>query len=235
MDNASGTHGTDYRSPAPFRATVSRRRFLQVGGALAGAAAVGRGQPADGLGGRRRAARPHRDDRRPEARGDPHAGEPVLRPLLRHPAGRARLLRQAGPQVPERQRRSSSSPTAARTDLGYLLPVPHGLHQGGRAERRATSTTAGPATTARATAGCGTTGSPPRPSRRWATSPARPAVQLRAGRRVHHLRRLPPVDTRADQPEPDVLLDGHARPAGRPTRLTTPSSSRTSPPTRSCC
>jgi phospholipase C len=34
-------HGTDYRSPAPFKATVSRRRFLQVGGVLAGAAAVG--------------------------------------------------------------------------------------------------------------------------------------------------------------------------------------------------
>jgi phospholipase C len=35
--------GTDYRSAAPFRAAVSRRRFLQVGGALAGAAAVGAG------------------------------------------------------------------------------------------------------------------------------------------------------------------------------------------------
>src|SRR5712664_1074272 len=35
--------GTDYRSPAPFQAAVSRRRFLQVGGAFAGAAAVGTG------------------------------------------------------------------------------------------------------------------------------------------------------------------------------------------------
>jgi len=35
--------GTDYRSPAPFKAAVSRRRFLQAGGALAGAAAVGVG------------------------------------------------------------------------------------------------------------------------------------------------------------------------------------------------
>ena len=35
--------GTDHRSPAPFQATVSRRRFLQVGGVLAGAAAVGAG------------------------------------------------------------------------------------------------------------------------------------------------------------------------------------------------
>src|ERR1700749_2929435 len=48
MDNPSGrpdeaVPGTDYRSPAPFRAAVSRRRFLQVGGALAGAAAVGAG------------------------------------------------------------------------------------------------------------------------------------------------------------------------------------------------
>ena len=41
MDNASGTHGTDYRSLAPFRASVSRRRFLQVGGVLAGTAAAG--------------------------------------------------------------------------------------------------------------------------------------------------------------------------------------------------
>jgi phospholipase C len=47
-DNPSSTPedsvpGTDYRSAAPFRAAVSRRRFLQVGGALAGAAAVGAG------------------------------------------------------------------------------------------------------------------------------------------------------------------------------------------------
>ena len=48
MDNSSdrpegAVPGTDYRSPAPFKATVSRRRFLQVGGAVAGAAAVGVG------------------------------------------------------------------------------------------------------------------------------------------------------------------------------------------------
>jgi len=35
--------GTDYGSAAPFRAAVSRRRFLQAGGALAGVAAVGAG------------------------------------------------------------------------------------------------------------------------------------------------------------------------------------------------
>jgi phospholipase C len=48
MDNsgsrpAGEVPGTDSRSPAPFKAAVSRRRFLQVGGALAGAAAVGAG------------------------------------------------------------------------------------------------------------------------------------------------------------------------------------------------
>jgi phospholipase C len=32
--------GTDYSAPAPFPASVSRRRFLQAGGAIAGAAAA---------------------------------------------------------------------------------------------------------------------------------------------------------------------------------------------------
>jgi phospholipase C len=49
--------GTDYRAPAPFAAAVSRRRFFQVGGALAGAAVVGGGvSQAAGLTGRSRAA-----------------------------------------------------------------------------------------------------------------------------------------------------------------------------------
>jgi phospholipase C len=43
-ETASGqTQGTDYRSVAPFRAAVTRRRLLQLGGALAGAAAAGLG------------------------------------------------------------------------------------------------------------------------------------------------------------------------------------------------
>ncbi len=164
--------GTDYRAPAPFKATVSRRRFLQVGGALAGAAAVGGGaSQLGGLTGQSRAEAATRDDGRPQARGHPHAGEPVVRPLLRHPARRARLRRQAGTEVPERH----DGLRAARHHADrprVPAPVPHGLDQGGRAERRRTSTTHGTATTARATAGCGTTGSRPRPSRQWATSPA---------------------------------------------------------------
>src|SRR6201984_2551123 len=62
MDNPSdrpedAVPGTDYRSAAPFKAAVSRRRFLQVGGALAGAAAGGTGtSQLGGLTGRSRAA-----------------------------------------------------------------------------------------------------------------------------------------------------------------------------------
>jgi phospholipase C len=61
MDNSGkrsddAVPGTDYRSPAPFEAAVSRRRFLQVGGALAGAAAVGVGaSQGAGLAGRSQA------------------------------------------------------------------------------------------------------------------------------------------------------------------------------------
>src|ERR1700759_905335 len=62
MDNPSNrpenaVPGTDYRSAARFKAAVSRRRFLQVGGELAGAAAVGPGtSQLGGLTGRSRAA-----------------------------------------------------------------------------------------------------------------------------------------------------------------------------------
>jgi phospholipase C len=41
MDKDDQAAGTDYRSPAPFKATVGRRRFLQAGGVLAGAAITG--------------------------------------------------------------------------------------------------------------------------------------------------------------------------------------------------
>ena len=41
MDNDTGKHATDYRSLAPFRAAVSRRRFFGLGGAAAGMAVVG--------------------------------------------------------------------------------------------------------------------------------------------------------------------------------------------------
>ena len=55
-DAVSESPGTDYRSAAPFKASVSRRRFLQVGGALAGAAAIGAGvSQLPGMTGRARA------------------------------------------------------------------------------------------------------------------------------------------------------------------------------------
>ena len=55
---AAEQSATDYRTAAPFLASVSRRRFLQVGGAVAGAAAVGVGvsQLAGGSGQSRAAA-----------------------------------------------------------------------------------------------------------------------------------------------------------------------------------
>src|SRR5258708_2238898 len=56
-DAERSTPGTDYRSLAPFRAAVTRRRVLQLAGALAGAAAVGAGvSQLGGLSGRTRAA-----------------------------------------------------------------------------------------------------------------------------------------------------------------------------------
>ena len=106
-----------------FTAAVSRRRFLQVGGVLAGAAAVGAGaSQLVGLTGRSRAGGGDGDDRGPQARGDPHAGEPVLRPLLRHPAGRPGLLRQAGAQVPERHDDLRAARQVSAPTSGYLLP-----------------------------------------------------------------------------------------------------------------
>ena len=52
-----GRRGPTTVPPAPFRAAVSRRRFLQAGGVLAGAAAIGCGaSPLPGAAGRTRAA-----------------------------------------------------------------------------------------------------------------------------------------------------------------------------------
>ena len=100
---------------------------------------------------------PDRDHLRPEARGDPHAGEPVLRPLLRHPQRRPRVRRQAGPHLAEREQHLP----AAR--LGPHRPRVPAARTISPTRPTATSTTAGPATTRRATAACGTTGSRPRP------------------------------------------------------------------------
>ena len=120
MDNASGTHGTDYRSPAPFRASVSLRRFLQVGGVLAGTAAVGgiTGQAAAAAAGRHGHTGTIADLKHvvilmQENRSFDHYYG-TLRGV-RGFADRQFLRYQSGSTI-------FQQPDAARTDGGYLLP-----------------------------------------------------------------------------------------------------------------
>jgi phospholipase C len=127
MDNSGGrpagdVPGTDYRSPAPFQAAVSRRRFLQVGGALAGAAAVGVGaSQLAGLTGRSRA----------EAATGTIADLKHVVILMQenrsfdHYYGTLRGVRGfSDKQVLKYQsgRTVFEQPDKKRTDLGYLLP-----------------------------------------------------------------------------------------------------------------
>ncbi len=114
--------GTDYRSPAPFRAAVSRRRFLQVGGALAGAAAVGAGiSQLGGVTGRSKAT---------AATGTMADLKHVVILMQEnrsfdHYYGTLRGVRGfADRQVLKYQDGTSifDQPDKSRTDLGYLLP-----------------------------------------------------------------------------------------------------------------
>jgi phospholipase C len=120
--------GTDYRTPAPFAATVNRRRFLQVGGALAGAAMVGAGASLvgdvalSGLTGRSRAA------------AATHPGMPGLKHVVilmqenrsfDHYYGTLRGVRGFGDKQVLRYQNGTTvfdQPDAKRTDHGYLLP-----------------------------------------------------------------------------------------------------------------
>src|SRR5579863_3293217 len=113
--------GTDYRAPAPFLAAVSRRRFFQVGGALAGAAAVGVGvsQLAGAHGQGHAAATGRIADLKhvvilmQENRSFDHYYG-TLRGV-RGFADRQALTWQNGNRI-------FQQPDPARTDLGYLLP-----------------------------------------------------------------------------------------------------------------
>ena len=142
--------------------SVSRRRFLQLAGGSVAAtmlsdsiarALADPGEPRDPFDQGRRAHRV------------PDAGEPVVRPLLRHDARRARVRRsapgdaaqrQAG-LAPGRRRRPScrrSGPTSATTS---------------RSRSSRTSTTAGTGHTRCSTAATGTSGCRPRRPRAWRT------------------------------------------------------------------
>jgi phospholipase C len=127
MDNpgsrpASDVPGTGYRSPPPFHAALSRRRFLQAGGVLAGAAAVGVGaSQLAGLSSRSRAAAAtgtiadlkHVVILMQENRSFDHYFGTL--PGVRGFSDRQALKYQGGTTIFEQ-------PDEKRTDLGYLLP-----------------------------------------------------------------------------------------------------------------
>src|SRR5258708_6731818 len=121
-DAESVPPGTDYRFEAPFNAAVSPRRFLQVGGVLAGAAAIGAGaSQLPALTGRARAG----------------AGTGTIADLKHvvilmqenrsfdHYYGTLRGVRGfADKQVLKYQNGTTifQQPDKSRSDLGYLLP-----------------------------------------------------------------------------------------------------------------
>ncbi len=145
----------------PYVPRLGRRRRSR---ARAGrAAGVRRARPRGG----------HGDDHRRAARGDPHAGEPQLRPLLRDAAGAC-----AGSPTAARSRSPaatacSTSPTArAGSTRGSSAPPsrPAARTPSGWPSATATSRTAGRTSTWRGTAASWTRGWPPRAtSARWAT------------------------------------------------------------------
>ncbi len=127
--------GTDYRSPAPFKAAVSRRRFLQVGGALAGAAAVGVGaSQLGGLTGRSRAAAAtgtmadlkHVVILMQENRSFDHYYGTLQG--VRGFSDKQILKYQNGTTIFDQPDKQADRPRVPAA-------LPHGLHQGGRAER----------------------------------------------------------------------------------------------------
>ena len=119
---------TDYSFQTPFKAAVSRRRFLQVGGTAAGVAlAAGAGSQLGGIAGTTRAAaatRPHHLTR--TIRDLKHVV--ILMQENRsfdHYFGSLQGVRGFADRQSLRYQNGTSifqQPDAARTDLGYLLP-----------------------------------------------------------------------------------------------------------------
>ena len=124
---------------------VDRRRFLQLTG---GSAALSVLTPVDRPRGVDPGEPPDRLHRRRRAHRRPDAGEPLVRPLLRHDARRARLRRPApgraaqrrvgvAPAARRRRRCCRSGPTA--TDLGLAVPPGPRPRLGQPATRRSTA------------------------------------------------------------------------------------------------
>ncbi len=174
---------------------------------------IGRGNQAGGIG--------PRGDR---ARRLPHAGEPLLRPLLRHLPRRARLRR-----PPHGLARRVRPGVAGRPRPHAPALPPRLVHRHRRVHHRPRPQLAGRApepgqraTTApswRTHVQSRVRRAGPRRAHHGLLPPRRPALLLRAGRRVHDLRQLPLLGARADAPEPADVALGHARsrgPRGRP-------------------
>jgi phospholipase C len=129
MDNAESSHLTDYRSVAPFKASVSRRRFLGMGGAAAGVAlAAGAGA---GLGGIDKTATAAAATTTPRGLTRTIADLKHVVILMQenrsfdHLYGSLRGVRGfADKQVLRYQNGNTvfEQPDTKRTDLGYLLP-----------------------------------------------------------------------------------------------------------------
>ena len=137
------------------------------------------------------------------ARRRPDAGEPLLRPLLRHAARRARLRRPAPVTLP------AGKPVWHQPDGDRRVVLPFrpdarqprpAVHRGPRPRLEAPRT----ALERRQLRPVGAAKTP----RRWRTcTRERHPVPLRAGRRLHDLRRLPLLAARPDRPEPLLHVD----------------------------
>ena len=226
---------SDQRDEALIRRVLSRRHMLEL--ALAGSAGLA-------LVGRRRSryqrspSRRHRTGRLGPggggARGLPHAGEPLLRPLLRHLPGRARVRRPPGRRqrgvrpagagrLPDGRRSSRSISTWPRA-IGELHPRPHpqlgspapvlGPRHDGRLREGPHH---GPSTRGPSTA-----------RYHGLLPPHRRPLPLRAGRRLHPVRRLSLLGDGAHPPQPADGVSGTLDPAGLhggPVLITNPSPS----------
>ena len=147
---------------------------------------------------------PDRDDPRRRAHRGPDAGEPQLRPLLRHAARRARLRRPAPGVAAERQ--VGLAPGGRRRERVPAVPP-------GRRRARACSSSTGWTTAGRAAHQAWNQGRydqwiPAKgPGTMGHFTRERHPVPLRAGRRVHRLRRLPLLADDLDRPEPVLHVD----------------------------
>ncbi len=150
----------------------------------------------------------HRDDPGRRARGDPDAGEPQLRPLLRDAARRARLRRPQAHRPAERR----AGLEAAGQGRRHSRPLPPGHRVHPRRDHvQPRPQLEGEPRALEAPRRLDPGQGPPDHGLLHARGPA---VPLRARRRLHGLRRLLLLHLRPDQPQPPVPVQRHQRPGG---------------------